>query len=1244
MPIDEEPERGAADLRDALDAEAEENTRGASLIAGLERANATLDRAIEAIAAERRVDLAGLPAAAAALLLARARRRMAGPLVAVVPDLDAARALAGDLAFFSDPPQASLEPDRSEARRIRVLPSSDVSPYAEVAPDRRASMERLSTLYHLVEGLPLDFLVVPAAALVRRVPPRAALARRSMVVRAEEELDRETFIAMLAEGGYLRVPMVEDPGTFAARGALLDVFPPDARHPVRIELDDYLVLSIKRFDPEDQRTIAAVDHVAIHPAREALLGLEERTRARAKLRERCDELEIPTRRAKQLVEDLDAGRALLGIDGWLPAFYERLETIVDYLPASARFAFLDPTAIGRAIEVELDGARADLEAKLSEKEACFPVEALYASGEEARARAEASGVVLVHRLAVAGGAADAEGPLAAFEAVELDAVLSLGAEDHALLVATLAAQRAGKGKDDALAPLASRLAEWLDAGLRVVVAARTRTQGERLATLLRGYGLRLAQKPAPFDPASLEASPGAGIDLVIGSVASGFLLASAALVVLTEEEIFGSRAHRRAADRRRRGKTSDAFLEDLRQLAVGDYVVHSEHGIGRYLGLEKKALGRTRLEELRGMAPIVVEVLVVEYAGGDRLFLPITRLHQIQKYAGGESAQPKLDRLGGQTFAKTKSRVRRYVQELADELLRLYAERAATRRAPLPPPDRMFSEFEATFPFEETSDQLKAIEDVLADLEAEQPMDRIVCGDVGFGKTEVAMRAAFRVALAGKQVAVLCPTTVLAQQHYQSFLARMQAYPVRVEVLSRFTDKRREPEILAGLKDGSVDVVIGTHRLLSKDIHFKELGLLCVDEEQRFGVTHKERIKKLKGEVDVLTLTATPIPRTLQLAVGGLRDLSLITTAPADRRAVRTFVTRWDDHLLREAIQRELARGGQVFFVYNRIEGLYERAAKLQALVPDARIAVAHGQMGEGALEQAMTDFVAGRYDVLAATAIIESGLDIPRANTILIDRADTFGLAQLYQLRGRVGRSRERAYCYLITPPPSTLTDEARARIEALERFSELGAGFQVASLDMELRGAGDVLGAEQSGNVALVGFDLFMHMLEDAVRELRGEPVVHEVDTELSLEAPLYLPEGYVEDVGLRLSFYKRFAQAESEDDVVELGRELEDRFGPPPPEALVYLRAMSLRPALRRLRVLGCEASSERVTLHLREDTLLDPAKVMEKVARPKSPWRLSPDMKLTRRFAAELPGESLDRLEQVLREVRELERDA
>jgi transcription-repair coupling factor (superfamily II helicase) len=1000
-----------------------------------------MDEVVRSVGTRSRVDLAGLPAGAAAMVLARAARAQAGPTLVVTPDLDGARRMAASLRFFTGAEQTGqAEEETGDTDQVLFYPSSDITPYLDVAPDRRASMDRLATLFHLAQGLPWQFVVLPAAALIRRIPPREALSKRSCMIEAEGEVDRDALIQMLIEGGYLRVPVAEDPGTFAVRGGVLDVFPPHASYPARIELDDWLVLSIKLFDPDNQRTIEEVSRIFIHPARNTLLGQEELALARQRLRDLCDEVNLPTTQRRQLLDDLESGRLFFGIEGLLPAFHPQLETVLDYMPSDVTTAIIDPTGVNRAVGTELERAREDRGAKVEEGQPTFPVESLYMDEAETATALEHRPLAIMHRVAI-GGAHDEEqeSPLSRLESVDHDQVLHLGGEDQSTLAQELKAKRAQAGKDDALEPVAARARHWLDAGMRLVFSARTQTQAERLATLLRGYGLSVA-KPAPFDPTLLQQPAAGRAHVVVGSLSDGFLLASEGIACVTEEEIFGSRAHRRSAGRRRRAPRTQPMLEDLRELQPGDYVVHVDHGVGKYLGIERKAIAQSPSERMRGTPAQSVEVLVVEYGGGDKLYLPVTRLNQIQKFAGKEGQKPKLDKLGGQTFAKTKNRVRKEVRKLADDLLHLYAQRHASRRESLPSTDRLYTEFEATFPFEETPDQARAIDDVLSDLEKDKPMDRVICGDVGFGKTEVAIRAAFRVAMTGRQVVMLCPTTVLAQQHWQTFAERLADYPLRVEVLSRFVDKKKQTEILSGLKDGTVDVIVGTHRLLSKDVHFKNLGFMIVDEEQRFGVTHKERIKQLRSEVDVLTLSATPIPRTLQMAVGGLRDLSLITTPPVDRRAVRTLVCRWDDQVIREAVNREMSRGGQVFFVYNRVDGLYERANRLQELLPEARIAVAHGQMKESALERVMTDFVEGHFDVLASTAIIESGLDIPRANTMIIDRADMFGLAQLYQLRGRVGRSKERAYCYLMTPPPSKLSDEARYRIEALERFTELG------------------------------------------------------------------------------------------------------------------------------------------------------------------------------------------------------------
>ena len=1167
----------------------------------------------------QRVDVAGVRGCADALLIAALVRANGAPVVAITEDSDAALALAKDVKLLiGRPVDGDGDDEMSEGDLVLVLATSESSPYADVNPDRRSALNRMATLGHLAADRPFRVLVVPASGLARKLVPRAAVRAHTHRVVADADLDRDKLVRDLTESGYLRVPVVEDPGTFAVRGSLLDVWPPGMEEPVRVELYGDAVLSIKQFDPTAQttRADAARKEIWLPPARDTILAKEYVDRARMRVAQLADMIDWPTMKTRVLVDDVATGRAFFGADAYLAAYYDKLVPLSEYLPGDARFVLTNPPAITRVVLDELGRATQDAAAKQGEPH--FLPETFFRSEAEIAADLRARRVVALHGAVVAGE----EQGLASYEVTR--EALQIAASDHEELTRAVKTARSAKGRSGTLAPVARRIAHFKDSGLRVFLTARAQTQAERLAGLLRHQNIRCRIRGAAFDPAWLYERPeraGVGEEeddaqIVVGPLGRGVVLPGEGFVIVTEEEIFGGRAHR-AKERKTRRDNARPFVEDLRSLTVGDYVVHVDHGIGKYVGLVHRDVGGLK-----------VDLLVVEYASGDKLYLPVYRLNQIQKFSGSEAGEPKVDRLGGATFAKTKSRVEKAVRQMADELLRLYAERQAQPGDAIAPAEDDYRAFEATFPFDETDDQARAIEDVNKDLETARPMDRLVCGDVGFGKTEIAIRAAFRVAMAGKQVAVLCPTTILAQQHFRTFEARMRDYPIKIRALSRFQGKKESDETLALLKDGTVDVVIGTHRLLSKDIHFKGLGLLVVDEEQRFGVTHKERIKAMRTQVDVLTLSATPIPRTLQMAVTGLRDLSLITTPPVDRRAVRTFVTAFDDQVLKEAIGRELSRGGQVFYVYNRIEGIYEKAQRLQQLFPDARIAVAHGQMagkgssaaaqgGETVLEKTMLDFVEGRYDILCATAIVESGLDIPRANTIIIDRADLFGLAQLYQLRGRVGRSKERAYCYLIVPPPNKMTDDARARIEALERHTELGSGFKIASLDLELRGAGDLLGAEQSGNVASVGLDMFCSMLDEAVHELRGEPVVHDVDPELSFDVSALLPEEYVSDVGVRLSLYKRLASALDEAHVGEIAVEMEDRFGAPPPETRSLVRLMTMKCELRKMRVLGCEATAKSVTMHLRDDTPLDPKKVLDLVKLPRSLYKLTPD-RLTRRF--------------------------
>jgi len=1178
-----------------------------SLEAALENANASIRDLVESLDSGERIDVASIPRGALDWAIAEAasahpERRF----VVVTADLEEAYRHESNLRFF-------LPNDGGD---VLLFAAADTSPLLDVVPDRRAEMQRMAVLAQLAEDQPWRVLVVPAPALLRRVPPSSHVKSGLLSIEIAERLERDDLVQRLLELGYLRVPLVEDRGTFSARGALIDVYGPDAALPFRIELDDDLVSRIRRFKPEDQTTEDETDAVQLAAAREVPDTPASIARAKTVVRELCDEMNMPTIQARELVTELDRGSGALISNALLPAYFNNLDTLFDYLPNDARLVLADPLSIADSIRREQQQGKDEHAARRDRPS--FELSAYYMSEDELAERLGAHATLVVHRLAVQGAAGEDEGPIVAAFAPPGDALLRVDASDQQELVSELRAHKAHG--DRGLQPLADRLQEWEEQGLRVSLVGRTRHQADRLVDLLKSYGV---------------ATQVLG-EVRLGELRDGFVLWSEGVVYVTEEEIFGLRVRQRRGKRQTR-RQQQRFLEDLRELGPGDFVVHTDHGVGKYLGLKHKALSLSAMDRLHGRTAQTVEVMVVEYAGGDRLFVPVTRLGVIQKFKGAEGHQPKLDRLGGTTFATKKGRVLKAVQQMAEELLKLYAERTAVRREPFEPTGTAYAEFEATFPFEETRDQEKAIDDVMADLEEPQPTDRLVCGDVGFGKTEVALRAAFRVAMSGRQVAILCPTTVLAQQHYRTFSSRLDDYPLRIEVLSRFVSRTKQQRVLGGLKDGTVDVVIGTHRILSKDVHFSRLGLLVVDEEQRFGVTHKERIKKLRTNVDVITLSATPIPRTLQLAVGGMRNLSLITTAPQDRRAVRTYVCRWDDHLIKEAIERELSRGGQAFFVYNRIEGLYERAQRLQDLLPNARIAVAHGQMKPVLLDQTMTDFVEGAYDVLCSTAIIESGLDIPRANTILVDRADALGLAQLYQLRGRVGRSDQRAYCYLITPPPNQMSEESRVRMEALERFSGLGAGFRVATLDMELRGAGNLLGSEQSGNASLVGFDMFVQMLNEAVSELKGEQVQQEVDPELSIELEHYLPEEYIDDIGLRLSLYRRFSTAVDESAVDALATEMEERFGAPPPPARDFVRVMSIKPLLRELRALGCEANPRRVTLHLREDTPLDPTKLMPLVGTPGAGWSLSPDMKLTRRYRDDESGDAVDRVRSLLREL-------
>jgi transcription-repair coupling factor (superfamily II helicase) len=1147
-----------------------------------------------------RHDLAGLEGGAGALLLARLQRRLESPVLVLVVGAANVRRWGDDLAHFSRTVDERTPP-------VVTIGAPELDPYAELVPDRSTVIERLGALHRLAADSPRPrFAVVAAEAFLRRVLSPDAVRSRSPTVRPGQALAQDELIRVLVEGGYHRVRAVDLPGTFAVRGGILDVFAPTAELPARIEWLGDEVESVRAFEPATQRAAGELAEVAVHPVTEILRGEAELRRARERVRELGDARGLPTRKTAELVEQVAEGAVFPGVETLLPAFHERLVAATAYLPEGAAVFVDNPAAVAdvwrrehEAIERSFAGAAG---------RTVFEPAALVL--DPAEALAECAGRPLL--LSFPAGAPEVAAPRGWHEA-GADRV-QFGAEDNERLVVELKQARRDRRGIAPLAPLARVIRQHLESGVRVTLAARTAGGVERLAALLRGHNLHGGTRDSGFGVR------GGGYRLEEGPLARGFHLPADGLAYITEEEIFGTRAPRAARPK------PLAEPGALRSLTEGDYVVHAVHGIGQYEGLVRRVFDGVELDLLR-----------IRYRDNDRLQVPVYHANQVSKYVG--QGEPRLDRMGGSSFARAREKAEAAVRVLADELLRLHAERRAHPGRPVVAADDSFRAFEALFPFEETPDQARAIGEVLADLEAEAPMDRLVCGDVGFGKTEVALRAAFRVVWSGRQAAVLAPTTVLTQQHLNTFRRRFERFPVRVEPLYRFQTKAEQAAVVRGLLSGEVDIVIGTHRVLSKDVHFKDLGLIVIDEEHRFGVAHKERLKRLRREVAVLTLTATPIPRTLHFAMSGLRDLSLVTTAPEERLAVRTTVAQAEDELIKRAIQRELSRDGQVFFVHNRVETIHKTADHLRALVPQARFAVAHGQMAEDALEQVMVDFVAGRWDILVCTSIIESGLDIPRANTLIVDRADTFGLAQLYQIRGRVGRSRQQAYCYLLVPPWPAMSAEARQRIETLARFTALGSGFHVASMDMEIRGAGDLLGGEQSGHVAAVGFDMYCHLLEEAVARLRGEPPADELEPELTVDEAALIPETFVDDVGQRLEFYQRLAAAPGEEDVRSVAAELRDRFGPLPEETERLVELMVVKVMLRHMRAAGVEARGSRVTVHLRADTPLDPSRVLELLRHPGSAWRVSPELRVEWRAPAEDRDGSVERTARVVRELAE-----
>jgi transcription-repair coupling factor (superfamily II helicase) len=1090
----------------------------------------------ERVASGRGRAVLGVPDAAKAAVVAALARAADGPLLVVVSKPARASALVEELeAWLGD--------------QWPVIPFAerDALPYERLLPDPEALRDRLRAV-EVLHSRAWAVVVASALALAQRTFPRAGADAMRVILETGGTTAPDALLVSLLRLGYRVAPLVEQPGDAARRGGIVDVFPATADAPLRIEFLGDVVESIRRFEPETQRSLERVDSVTLGPAREVtdLPAVIQELTSRVDLSGLADEAR---ERFEEELARLAAGDSIPEEGFYVPFLAHGLLT--DHLPDDALLVVDEQPDVVRALEEhaqQAEEARANLEVR-GELPRGLP--APHAPASEVHAALDRhAGRLELARFAVEGSATDGAPPAAtAAGAIRLPFA-------------------AGDAYGGRLRSLTSAVSESLARGRAVVIASQ---QAERLGEVLSEEGI-----PARLAPEAPAPEPGGAI-IVKGSLAQGWRLPTSQppLTLLTDAEVFGFVKQRRRLPRRG-SAARDAFLAEL---TPGDYVVHIEHGIARFAGLVQ-----------RRVDGIEREYLELRYAQGDKLFVPVEQVDRVSRYVGPGDQTPGLTRLGSQEWPRAKERVRRAVADLARGLLELYASREVVPGHAFPADTPWQQELEASFPYVETPDQLEAVREVKADMERERPMDRLVCGDVGYGKTEVAVRAAFKAVIDGRQVAILVPTTVLAQQHLTTFKERLAGFPVRVEMLSRFRSDREQREIVAALAEGSLDVVIGTHRLLQKDISFKDLGLVIIDEEQRFGVAHKERLKEMRKQVDVLTLSATPIPRTLHMSLSGIRDMSTMETPPEQRLPIKTYVAEFDDRLVREAVLRELERGGQVYFVHNRVHDIELVAKRLRDLVPEAEIGIGHGQMPEEALERAMLDFVAGRLDVLVCTTIIESGLDIPNVNTIIIDRADGLGLAQLYQLRGRVGRGAARAYAYLLFDKYRSLSEVAQKRLQAIFEATELGAGFQIALRDLEIRGAGNLLGAEQSGHIGAVGFDLYVRLLADAVERLRAmregrkPPPPATQQTPLTIDLPItaHLPPAYVEDINVRLAIYQRMAAADRPEQADALAEELRDRFGPPPPAAQNLLLTVRVRALARRAGVTSVQREGDDIVV--------------------------------------------------------------
>ncbi len=1075
------------------------------------------------------------PYSCASMVLSRLAGRLKRSLLWICPDSASVSSRARELEHFYP-------------GNVFRMPSYEHPVFLPLVPSQENAAARIAALHGLSEHEDTA-VIIQASALMERMVPGKELSLHSELVMAGEETSREHLVSWLIDAGYERNMKVSRVGEFAVRGEIMDIFPPACAMPLRLLFFDDLVEEIRLFHPGTQRTVDTLKEAVLLPCREIVYSDKNVAQTVKRVIGLARALNLPASGINSIIQNIEARRDTEISLSLLPLVYKELEDIFSYCPSNALIILEDPLMCQKALEDFQLRLNESYRLQVEKDRLLAGLDSYYLSLEDASRKLAAMDRLLLHAGSILPASGNGRAMLncRAAEPLELPCAIETSIVSDSVH---------GKGLDG-FAPLADRLGRWLDMEQSVVIFCHSDNAVKRMSSLLNHYDMSCTELAAGSEAYDLYArlldnNAGPGIFLVSGFLEKSFNISCANAVFLSDHEILSFRPARRRG--RKASRRSPVSISEIRP---GDLVVHRDHGIGMYKGLVAMSA-----------SGISGEFINIEYRAGDRLYLPVDRLGLLQRYVGVDGRETRLDKLGAGAWSSRKKKVKKAIQQIAHELVELYAARKVRQGVSLSMPDDMYRQFEYAFPFRETQDQLDAIEDILKDLAAPFPMDRLLCGDVGFGKTEVAMRAAFKAVQDGYQVAVLVPTTLLAEQHERTFTRRFRRFPVNIASISRFKTRIMQKEAVEAVRHGSVDILIGTHRMLQKDVVFKRLGLVIIDEEHRFGVRHKERLKLLSRDTNCLTLTATPIPRTLQLSLLGIRDLSTLETAPVGRLAIRTFLAEYDDAIVREAINREMERQGQVFFVHNRVKGIQLVADHLRRLVPEARIDVAHGQMDAAELEDIMVRFVRGDIDCLVCTTIIESGLDIPSANTLIVNRADRLGIADLYQLRGRVGRSSQQAYAYLLVPGLDQLGRDAASRLRAIMESSGLGAGMNLAMHDLKIRGAGNILGVAQAGQIADVGYDLYLDLLKEAVEELKGNRSEDRLEPEVNLPVPAFIPEEYVEDVHERLDLYRHFGTIVDEEDAASQVLELEDRFGPMPEEARNLIKIMLIKEACRKL----------------------------------------------------------------------------